>query len=85
MPQIVPEQPMPETLHVTAVLLEPVTLAVNCCVAPTFSAALVGEILMLTAPGAAIVTVVEPVMDVFESNVAVTTTVFGLGAVAGAV
>ena len=50
-----------------------------------FNAALFGETLTLTVPGAEIVTVVEPVIEVFESNVAVTTTVFGLGGVAGAV
>jgi hypothetical protein len=31
-PQAVPLQPVPEMLQVTAVLVEPVTVAVNCCV-----------------------------------------------------
>lgn len=35
LPHADPEQPEPETLHVTAVLLVPLTLAVNCCVKVT--------------------------------------------------
>jgi len=45
----------------------------------------VGEMLTLSVIGAVIVTVVEPVMEVLESNAAFTTTVLGVGAVAGAV
>lgn len=30
-PQSVPVQPVPLRLHVTAVLLDPVTVALNCC------------------------------------------------------
>ncbi len=36
--------------QVTAVLLEPLTLAVNCCVPPVSSEAEVGEIVTATAP-----------------------------------
>jgi hypothetical protein len=53
-PQEVPEHPVPETLHVTAVLELPVTLAVNCCCVPFTSATLVG--VMVTATGAALPT-----------------------------
>ncbi len=38
----------PLTSHVTAVLLEPVTVAVNCCVALGARATEVGEIVTLT-------------------------------------
>ena len=63
----------------------PVIVAVNCCFAAMFSSALLGEILTFTVTGAIIVTVVEPDIDGVESDVAVTTTALGLGAVFGAV
>jgi hypothetical protein len=50
-----------------------------------FNSALLGEILTFTVTGAIIVTVVEPDIDGVESDVAVTTTALGLGAVFGAV
>lgn len=83
-PQSVEVQPVPLKLHVTAMLVDPVTLAVNCCLAPTPTEAVDGEtptetVLLM------IVTVVEPVIDEFESEAAVTVTVSGLGAVVGAV
>jgi len=84
-PQAAPAQPNPLTLQVTAVLLDPVIVAVNCCFAAMFSSALLGEILTFTVTGAIIVTVVEPDIDGVESDVAVTTTALGLGAVFGAV
>ena len=62
-------------LHVTAVLLEPVTVAVNCSVPPEETVALVGEIEIATAPGALTVTVDEAEMAVLAWLVAVTVTV----------
>src|SRR5689334_24747022 len=38
----------PFTCHVTAVLVEPVTVAVNCCVAPPATLAVVGEMVIAT-------------------------------------
>jgi hypothetical protein len=38
----------PFTCQVTAVLVDPVTVAVNCCVAPPATLALVGEMVMET-------------------------------------
>jgi hypothetical protein len=84
-PHVDPEQPNPLTFQVTEVLPDPVTEALNCCWAPTFSCTLVGEILTLTCTGATIVTVVEPEIEELERDVAVTTTVLGFGAVDGAV
>ena len=80
-----PAQPKPVTLQVTAVLLLPVTAALNCCWAPVFSSTLAGETVTLTCVLDEIVTVVEPDTDRFDKDVAVTTTVAGLGTVAGAV
>ena len=84
-PHVDPEQPNPLTLQVTEVLLDPVTEALNSCWAPTFNSALLGEMLTLTCVGATIVTVVEPEIEELERDVAVTTTVWGFGAVDGAV
>jgi hypothetical protein len=84
-PQVDPTHPVPLNPQVTAVLLEPVTVAVNCWRAPTLSDGLLGETVTTMLFGATIVTGVEPVIDPFESEVAVTVTIFGLGAVAGAV
>lgn len=80
-----PAQPKPVTLQVTAVLLFPVTAALNCCWAPVFSWTLAGETVTPTCVLDEIVTVVDPDIDRFDREVAVTTTVAGLGAVAGAV
>jgi len=84
-PHVAPAQPKPATLQVTAELLFPVTVALNCCCAPVFSSTLAGETVTLTCVLDEIVTVVEPDIDRFDRDVAVTTTVAGLGAVAGAV
>ena len=65
--------------QVTLVLLLPVTLAVNCCVAPVISEAVVGEMETETA---VTVTVAEADLVVSATLVAVTVT---LPAVAGAV
>ncbi len=56
--------------QVTAVLLEPLTLAVNCCVPPASSEAEVGEI--VTATGALTVTVAEADLLVSAALVEVT-------------
>ena len=84
-PHVTPAQPKPVTLQVTAVLLLPVTAALNCCWAPVFSWTLAGEIVTPTCVPDEIVTVVDPNIERFKREVAVTTTVAGLGAVAGAV
>jgi hypothetical protein len=84
-PQVDPTHPVPVNPQVTAVLLEPVTVAVNCCLAPTLSDGPLGETVTTILFGATMVTTVEPVIDPFESEVALTVTTLGLGAVAGAV
>jgi hypothetical protein len=83
-PQSAPIQPTPLSPQVTAVLLDPVTLAVNCCFAPVPTDGPLGEMLTLMELGAPIVTVVEPDIAPSISEVAVTVTLFGLGAVPGA-
>ena len=57
--------------QVTAVLLEPVTLAVNCCVPPVSSEAEVGEIVTETV-GAVTVTDAEADLVLSAALVAVT-------------
>jgi hypothetical protein len=59
----------PVAVQVTAVLLLPVTLAVNYCVPPVVREAVVGE--MLTATGAVTVTVAEADLLVSAALVAV--------------
>ena len=68
---------MEETLppvadQVTAVLLEPVTVAVNCCVPLVCSGAEVGEIVTDTTGAALTVTVAEADLVVSAALVAVT-------------
>ena len=72
----------PFTLQFTAVFVVPVTVAVNCCVAPVTTVALVG--LTLTATGT-MVTVAEAELVARAWLVAVTVTVAGVGTVVGAV
>jgi hypothetical protein len=84
-PQVLPVQPGPETLQVTAVLLVLVTVAANCWVPLVFKVAVVGEIATATAGGVLMVTVAEPSFMLSACDVAITRTVFGLGVVAGAV
>ena len=83
MPHAAPEQPAPVTLQLTPVIGVPLTLAVNCRLAPAVTCAELGE--MLTAIFCAIVTVA--VLDFVESatDVAVTKTKEGFGGVGGAV
>ncbi len=56
--------------QVTAVLLEPLMLAVNCCVPPVSSEAEIGEI--VTATGALTVTVADADLVLSATLVAVT-------------
>ena len=63
----------PVAVHVTPVFEEPVTVAVNCCVAPDWTVAVVGEIEILTLGGApAIVTAAEALLVESAALVAVT-------------
>lgn len=83
-PQRLPVQPVPLRLHVTAVFVDPVTVAVNCCCPPTPTEMDAGDTPTETlAPE--IVTVVDPMIDGFDSETAVTVTVLGLGVDDGAV
>jgi len=81
-PQAAPVQPEPETLHVTAVLTVPLTLALNCCVAPAFRVVVAGVIATLTG---GMVTLADADFEASACETAETVTVFGLGATAGAV
>jgi hypothetical protein len=82
-PQAAPVQPVPVTVHVTAVFVVPVTVAVNCCAPPARTETFVG--LTVTETTARIVTVAEADFVGSATLVAVTVTVFGVGASAGAV
>src|ERR1019366_6129446 len=82
-PHAEPAQPAEDTLQLTAVLVVPVTVAVNCLVSPANTRALVGEI--LTTTGASTVTVAVPDLEGSACEVAITATVGGLGSVLGAV
>lgn len=72
-------------VHVTAVLVVPVTVAVNCFCALTPTWAVVGEIEIPTTVPEVIVTVADPDLVGSDSKVAVTATIGGFGALAGAV
>jgi len=74
---------IPFTLQVTAVFVVPVTVAVNCCVAPVTTEALVG--LTLTVTGSTTVTEAEADLVGSATLVAVTVTVAGEGTADGAV
>ena len=82
-PQDAPLQPVPVTLHVTAVFAVPVTVAVNCCVLPAGTSALEG--VTFTATGATIVTVAVANLVVSAAEVTLTVTFAGEGIVVGAV
>ena len=82
-PHPAPVQPAPVTLHVTAVLGVPVTVALNSCCPPVISCAVCGE--TLTVITLLIITVALPCLVGSATEVAITFTKFGLGAVAGAV
>lgn len=83
-PQVLSAQPGPLRLQVTAVFVDPVTFAVNCCCAFTPTDTDPGEIPTDTLP-LVMVTVAEPLIEASESEVAVTVTTLGLGVAAGAV
>jgi hypothetical protein len=82
-PHAVPEQPAPARLQVMAELVDPVTVAVNCCVFPVTICAVVGETCTIT--GGKIVTDTDADLVLFAIAVAVTVTCAGLGTAAGAV
>jgi hypothetical protein len=82
-PQVAPEQPAPLRLQVTLVLDDPPTMAVNCCVLPMETCALVGE--TLTIIECRIVTVTVSALVGSATEVAFTETCGGVGTVAGAV
>lgn len=84
-PQLAPAQDDPLMLQTTAVLVDPVTVALNCCWLCTPTVALEGDTVMLTSPGTKMVIVVEPDRAGFRRDVAVTVIVAGVGACAGAV
>jgi hypothetical protein len=84
-PQEEPAQPTPDTLQFTAVLVVPVTVAENCCCPPTAIVAAEGETETETAEADETVTVAVPDFVASAKEVALTVTVAGLGAVAGAV
>lgn len=71
-PHAEPLQPAPLTLHVTAVSVEPVTVALNCCCAPVSTCANVG--LIVTATGVLIETAAVPKTLVSAREVAITVT-----------
>ena len=81
-PHEAPLQPVPVRVHVTLVLVEPVTVAMNCCVLPAATLTAVGEI--VTATGITIVTVAvaDFVGSAFEATLTVTCE--GVGIAAGA-
>jgi hypothetical protein len=85
-PHAAPLQPDPCTVHDAAVLDVPVTEAVNCCVAPVASEALLGLTVttILEAPEA---TVIVAVADLVGSAtlLTITLTLAGEGATDGAV
>jgi hypothetical protein len=71
-------------VHVTAVLPVPVTVAVNCCVPPPYTVAVVGAIVTLTAVGDS-VTVAVADLVVSAALVALMVTVCCVVTLAGAV
>jgi hypothetical protein len=77
--------PVPDTVQFTAVELAPVTTAENCCCPLWPMVAFVGLIAIVILAGVPIVTVAVPNWLRSARDVAVTVTVAGLGATAGAV
>ena len=84
-PQEPPTQPTPETVQFTLWFEAPVTVAENCCRARGAMVTLVGEMATDTWDALPTVTTAVRVSDKSKSEVAVTRTVAGLGAAAGAV
>jgi hypothetical protein len=81
-PQAAPLHPAPETLHATARFALPVIDALNCCVAPVATDALVA--LTVTAIAGTNVTVAEADLVGSATLVATTVTLAGEGATEGA-
>ena len=85
MDEIVPTEEfppvMPPACQVTALLVDPVTLAVNCCVFPSWRFALVGE--TDTNTSEVRVTAAFAISAVFAWETTVTVTVGGFGTAAG--
>jgi hypothetical protein len=84
-PQEAPLQPAPVRLHVTAVFVVPVTVAVKESVLAVGTTALAGVMLSKTAAAATRLTFAEADLDVLATLVAVTRTVAGEGKVTGGV
>jgi hypothetical protein len=84
-PQVIPEQPSPLTVHITAELGWPadVTLASNTCSAPSSTAEPDGEI--STVKSLVIVTIALPTLVPSATLDAWSVTVAGLGSICGAV
>lgn len=82
-PHAAPLQPLPLTLQVTAVLVLPATVAVNCWVSPAFTCAVFGE--TFTDTGTAIVSVAEPEIVGSATETALIVTCGGVGVEGGAV
>ena len=84
-PQAVPEQPLPDSAHVTPLFaVSFFTVAVKFCVEPVVTFAVEGDTATLIAAPAMVI-VAEDVLVVSDTDVAVSVTVAGEGAVAGAV
>src|SRR5271154_4538269 len=83
-PHAVPEQPLPITLHVTAVLVAPVTTALNDCCCPATTPTLAGETETVAFRAAPTKTLALPDWLRSARDVAVTVTIGGFGGVAGA-
>jgi hypothetical protein len=81
----VPTQPIPLTLHVTDLFEVPVTVAENCCCPPVASTTWLGDTVTETVAGEPMVRVELALAVTSASEIAVTVTVAGEGAVAGAV
>jgi hypothetical protein len=84
-PQVAPVHPAPDRAQVTAVLAALLTVAMNCCVAPVLTLAVVGETPTVTGPCVLIVSETAAALVGSPTEVAVASTEFGVGAAAGAV
>ena len=76
--------PGPDVVQVTALLVVPFTVAVNCCVAPRITVGVAGVTLTVTT-GAVMVMVAVSDLVASSRDVAFTLTVAGFGTVSGAV
>lgn len=85
-PQAAPLQPDPERLQLTPLLCESFcTVAVKVCDCPVCTDALAGDTLTLTGGGGTVIVMVAvAVLVASATDVAVSTTIAGLGTPAGA-